>query len=154
MNKKARERVAIAKDALAWVEAGALTPQCGVYVRPTIYPTQSEVYKQLRDVYLGKCEVCARGALFLAKAVRFDNVLAGNFNMPSANLCALEEHFEFQQIALIENYFEGRSVHWVNYNSDLYIYWARRHPSSSERMTLILQNIIDNDGTFVPEKLP
>jgi hypothetical protein len=74
--RKAKERIAIAKDALEWVEAGALIPTKGTYVKPTNKVDVADSDKQLRDVNLGKCEVCSLGALFLAKAVRYNNVLA------------------------------------------------------------------------------
>jgi hypothetical protein len=152
--RKAKERIAIAKDALEWVQAGALIPKCGTYVRPEFYPYNVAHDKQLRDVVLGKCKTCVRGALFLAKAVRYDNVIVSNFDGRYANQSALEDHFETDQIYLIENYYEGRTIHWVDTDSTNYFTFCHLHPDPSERMTLILQNIIDNNGTFVPEELP
>jgi hypothetical protein len=147
--EKAAERVAIAQDALAWVEAGALIPAKGAYVLSVNGISDTDFGKQLRDVVLGKCQVCARGALFLAKAVRFDNVIAEwRFSTEAANRWALMEHFSPSQIDLIEEYFEGfvRNPQANNWAVSL---WENH----SERMTLILQNIIANNGTFVPEKL-
>jgi hypothetical protein len=149
--RKAAERVAIAKDALAWVEAGALIPVKSTYVRPSPGVVFSNPYKQqLRDVNLGKCEVCARGALFLAKAVRFNNVLADwSYSTERVNRAALLEHFDDNQINLIEEYYEGFIRNGEAFS------WARNFwTDNSHRMTLILQNIIDNNGTFVPEQLP
>jgi hypothetical protein len=155
--QKAQERIAIAKDALEWVEAGALIPTKGTYVRPTNKVDVADSYKQLRDVNLGKCKVCSRGALFLAKAVRYNNVLANTLvpfevdiqrNSETVNRVALLDHFEQDQLTLIEEYYEGWS-----YGADPYT-WYCLFPNHSQRMRLILKNIIDNNGTFVPEKLP
>jgi hypothetical protein len=162
MDQKAQERIAICKDALAWVEAGALIPSTGQYVRPEVWVSDEDFRsgKQLRDINLGKCSVCLRGALFLAKAVRFDNVWATNrFYAEPENRAALLEHFDNKQIELVEVYYEGT----------IYTSWHREVESwhepvaekfhskylgrPSERMTIILQNIIDNEGTFCPEKL-
>lgn len=151
MDHKAEERVAIAKDALAWVQAGALIPASGVYVVPisTGIKTwlEGDRSKQLRDVVLGPCQVCAKGALFLAKAVRFDKVSIADYN--TCNWAgSLEEHFNEEQLRWIERWFEG----WVSGNGEASKF-RERHPDNTERMTLILQNIIDHDGTFDPFSL-
>lgn len=156
MDQKAKERVAIAKDALAWVKAGVLIPTSGVFVRPDhMLTVKDEVdHKQLRDVVLGKCKVCARGALFLAKAVRFDNVEAGLFEINAGwyNREVLLEHFDDDQITLIENYFEG-----IGESTRPDWFWSSdraKEMTDSQRMVLILKNIIKNKGTFRPEQLP
>lgn len=147
---KAQERVTIAQDALAWVKEGALVPIRGAYVRASNGVSFDDTHKQLRDVNLGKCEVCARGALFLAKAVRFDNVIANwGYSTERVNRATLLEHFDDDQINLIEEYYEGFIRNNAAYQ------WAMNFwTNNSYRMTLILQNIIDNNGTFVPEQLP
>src|SRR5580698_2435046 len=116
MDKRAKERVAIAKDALAWIEAGALIPRQGVYVQPIDANISQKLLadldldnKQLRDVVLGKCETCAMGALFIAKAVRYNNVLASQWNDASIESDyggAMTEHFDVEELRLIEALFE------------------------------------------------
>lgn len=151
MDHKAKERVAIAKDALAWVQAGALVPASNVYVIPVSTGVRlfltGDSNKQLRDVVLGPCRVCAKGALFLAKAVRFDNVSIEDYNRCNWEEPLLE-HFDIEQLSLIERWFEG----WSSLGNDAWTFrW--HHPDNTERMTLILQNIIDHDGTFDPFSL-
>jgi hypothetical protein len=174
--QRAAERVAIAKDALEWIQAGALQPTKSVYVdfydetlkRKLAYdPIFSKV--QLRDVVLGPCQVCAKGALFLAKAVRFNNVLARQWD-ETAESCALNgamlDHFDADQLALIEESFEG----WIasvpgtegnfvpfseqsnpDYQATKCTYdYANQFPDITDRLVAILQNIIDNKGTFIP----
>jgi hypothetical protein len=148
--EKAAERVAIAKDALAWIEAGALIPTHGVYVVPTRYPKYGEDNdKQLRDVDLGECRVCAMGAILLAKAVRFDNLLAKNLS--SGRTKALLEHFEPNQLKLIEYTFEG----WNDMAMPLgeavgqaIFRFCLKHLDTKERLIAILNNIIEHNGTF------
>jgi hypothetical protein len=150
--QRAQERVAICKDALAWIKAGALIPTMGVYVSPTITPREfspNNGKTQLRDIKLGKCQVCAKGALFLAKAVRYNNVLAAQWD----NACddslpggVMGEHFSFNQLWVIEDYFEGR--HFGN-NKNI-IKWVKKYPNAKDRLIAILNNIIENKGTFKP----
>jgi hypothetical protein len=156
MDKRAKERIAIAKDALLWIKAEALQPRCGVYVHPldervidNLYEDPSLEEKQLRDVKLGKCEVCAKGALFLAKAVRYNDVFAVEWHEVDT---ACEEggvmldHFDQHQLELIEAVFEGWEVSAAKEGFDFYL----KYPNPKKRLIAILKNIIKNDGTFIP----
>jgi hypothetical protein len=163
MDQKAKERIAIAKDALKWLRAGALRAGKGHYVDPTnpcYIDSLSTGFldKQLRDCNLGSCSVCMRGALFLAKAVRFDKVKACiNIYCEKMNREVLLDHFEESQIELIETYYEGQSFGWHFSIAEFHDGEARAfynsHPDNTERMKKILLNIIKNKGTFVPEQL-
>jgi hypothetical protein len=154
MDSKAEQRVAIAKDALAWIKAGALIPSKGTYVSPEHDPryTPETQGLQLRDINLGKCYVCAQGALFLAKAFRYDNVLATELH--GGRMPALLEHFEPKQLMLIEYAFEDWSSIAdidIGVGSTRAIRrFVKRHPYSDKRMSAILRNIIKNNGTFRP----
>lgn len=152
MNKQAKERVAIAKDALAWIDAGALVPKSMTYVYVSDYArslqlnNRENLGKQLRDVVLGKCQVCAKGALFLAKAVRYDNVeiTSGfNINQLASNHYdgPLTEHFTSDQLVDIEDAFE-------NFRNRDDHPWHVRYPKPKDRLVAILQNIIRNQGNF------
>ena len=145
--EKKQERVLIAKDALAWIKAGALTPRKGVYVSTTNSIAMKDQGKQLRDVVLGRCRVCAKGALFLAKVVRYNNVLAtqiceaGN----SGNAAPLREHFSVSQLDLIESSFEG----WGNTLGDLSVQFWEQYKDDKSCLIAVLKNIISNNGEFV-----
>lgn len=154
----AQQRVAIAKDALAWIKAGVLIPSAGVYVEPVDRSMRRAIWyypdpdKQLRDVFLGKCEVCAIGAMFLAKAVRFDDVAVDQFLNFHAKLA---DHFEKRQLAQIEAAFEGKIS--GGYGDRISLEEAapafafyRQHREERSRLVAILTNIIDNNGEFVP----
>jgi len=96
MDKKAKERVAIAKDAMEWVKAGALRPERMVY-------GESPIHRKW-----------------------------------------LATHgFSSSQLRLIEEAFEI----WGDNAASAF---GRRYADSKSRMLAILQNIIDNNGTFVP----
>lgn len=150
MDKKAKERVAIAKDALAWIKAGALIPETGVYLQPEITPSREDAdtfyNKQLRDIVLGNCKVCAKGAIFLAKAVRYNNVLVCQWM--KADECddnaPLREHFSWEQLDDIEAAFEGWSDQKSNPKS-----YISKYPNDKDRLIAILNNIIKNKGTFI-----
>lgn len=142
MKNKAKDRVAIAKDALAWEEAGALIPTEGVYLNPCNNPDPDRYLEseQARNLNLGKCQVCALGGLLVARAVRFDKVTYYDIlYKPPYDL--LTEYFTLDQLRNIECAFE-------DFN-DLRT-WKEDIPDATERFKAIMQNIIDNKGTFVP----
>lgn len=163
---KAKDRVAIAKDALKWHRAGALDIRPGSYVRPLrgnalIRNEQGEMIDrdtEARDVVIGKCEVCALGALLIAKAVRFDAVTIGQLKMNNA--VALKDYFSNDQINSIEAAFEGTSYPSINGTCNDAIYtagrvnsdWIARYPNHAVRFRAVMRNIIKNNGTFVPGK--
>ena len=149
----AEQRVAIAKDALAWIEAGALKPRTGAYVSPTHDFNLGDFGKQLRDTVLGQCVTCALGAMFIAKAVRFDECpVTGVSTFFGSNVrMRLAQHFEIKQIGLIEAAFECCPSYSPLLDPAAAVRFGRKYRSDRNRLTAILCNIIANDGTFVPE---
>jgi hypothetical protein len=146
MDTRAKQRVAIAKDALAWIEAGALEPTTGLFISPS----RADCYSskgQLRDTVLGKCHVCALGSLLLAKAVRFDNVLCNQMNYLNTRMGVgpIADHFDRNQLLLIESAFEGYS----DEDNDVQIFYSK-YPDPKDRLVAILKNLIKNKGTFKP----
>ena len=159
--QKRAERVAIAKDALSWIQKGALIPTHQVYLNPEFNPycnadgsrafMHDQIdHKQLRDVVLGKCEVCAKGALFLAKAVRYNNVVVVQMNEADGDWdgAPLREHFSQAQLQLIEAAFEGFDYDTHRGHSAARTFYNRFY-TATQRLTAILENIIRNDGEFV-----
>jgi hypothetical protein len=160
---RARQRVAIAKDAMAWEKAGALEIITQHYLQSsetgssfTIPPEDHD--KQARDLVLGKCQVCALGGLLLAKAVRFDAVTG--LDIRNCKVSRLTDHFSNEQINEIEAAFEGKSYPGVTgcYPSDSIgpvsnSFWKEKYPNDSARFRAIMQNIISNKGTFCPDKV-
>jgi hypothetical protein len=168
MDKKARERVEIAQDALAWEKAGALIVDSAPHKEPYVDFGSSDEErrtirknlwnqsnKQARDVVIGKCNVCVLGGLLLAKAVRFNAVTASD--ILERSVTKLLDHFTAEQLNEIEAAFEGRSYPALNkiWAGDLFInhYWQKAMPSRSQRFRAIMENIIRNEGTFVRDDI-
>jgi len=155
---KAEQRVAIARDALAWIEAEALIPAQGGYVRfhmdHGLLNLPSD--QQLRDAKLGPCRVCGIGAVFIAKAVRYNKVTVGDLNSGQYHR-ALKDTFSRQQMLLIETAFEQSDL-TSPYSAEtakesLAVDRAREFCTSDKtavRLIAILNNIIANNGTFKP----
>ena len=148
---KSEKRVAVAKDAMAWVRARAL--EAGHwYCTPEQPPREYHNKQQLRDVVLGKCEVCAIGALFLANAVRFGNTTVldeweGRYHEKLVGL------FSEEQLSMIENAYErGESSHYsANSNAtQRAVQFGDQYVEDKDRLIAILKNIVVNGGTFKP----
>jgi hypothetical protein len=141
---KAEQRVALATDALAWLEAGGLVAKTGLYVHPvdiSVHVSRAMWKAQARDTVIGPCNVCGLGALLISKIVRSDGCTVGELLVRPGSLAyeKLEEHFSFGQLANIDTAFER--------------HWTKRYPDPKSRLAAILENIIRNGGTFVAEEV-
>jgi hypothetical protein len=157
----AQQRVAIASDALAWLAAGALVAEQGTYVTRVADPDQwnndIDAIAQLRDQQLGPCSVCGLGALFLAKAVRFDDVTGEDFLTLRREVVGVKlgNHFSAVQLTLIESAFEMMDLQCepgLLAYEDLRpaIEFGSMHEDDGVRLKAILENIIENRGEFRP----
>jgi hypothetical protein len=157
MDQAAKDRVAIARDALAWERAGALKVKAQSYIVVDGDVKTSlalNLDKQARDVVLGPCQVCALGGLLLAKAVRFDAVTVSN--VLNHQVKRLLDHFSADQLNEIEAAFEGcsyPSITWIDSDRVFNIDWKEAFPNDKVRFRRIMENIIRNEGTFVPSDL-
>lgn len=163
---KAQQRVRIAKDVLEQLRLKRLIATHGTYVRTTgkVVSLDTEVC----SLTAGKdCYVCGLGALFVAGVERADAFKVGDstraqqfipveslrFEGASGRDCYayLKRFFSESQLQAIENWFEGfgngdkapRELYpaaWLDFTSE-------------QRMRRIMQNIVDNGGTFKPRKL-
>lgn len=130
--------VDIAKDVLAALTLDKFVAK-GIYLWTGLDErTSCSLERAMAD---GICEVCALGGLFVAAAARkaIDPTLdeEGPFS-PQARR-KLASFFSTHQLELIENYYEGFSGH------NKYIVLHRK-----QRMIKIMQNIVDNNGVFIP----
>lgn len=152
----AEARVAIAKDALSWVREGALVPTSGTYVSTVegrkplwqefhLYDSDAPKFEnvQARDVNIGPCRVCAKGALLCAKAVRFNHVTARQLAEYSNKY--LKPYFSDRQLDEIEGCFEATDEGW---DPPEHAEWAYKFPDYDDRLRAILRNIIRNKGDF------
>lgn len=169
-------RVAIAKDVLKQLAANKIVASQGVWLKDSklsdlpAYANErynKEGIKKL-DVCeyvnaINKCRVCALGSIFLSSVKLYNNVYMSSTKDPeieAANFfedlssSPLKRYFSANQLRYIEATFEGLDgVHHPNtFKEENY---ARAFhdlfPSTAERLKAIMQNIIENNGTFKPE---
>lgn len=139
---KAKARVIIAKDALAQIKLKQLVPTFGYYA--DWFDTNMDVLDVTAKgnplIETEPCHVCGLGSLFIADyKIRNGKVRNGD-SAQAVMRKRLNSFFDTKQLALIEEYFESRSNSLVTY-------------AATKRLTFILNNIIENKGTFVPPKL-
>jgi hypothetical protein len=118
-----------------------------------------------------QCTVCALGALFTSAVERFDRLKCGDVRARAS--CFMEgisirgsdikrylnEFFSQEQIELIEHAFEGKDPGGIVVSSasdrmramsfiSIVTPSSAKAPEPESRMRIIMQNIIDNNGTF------
>ena len=154
-----KQRVEIAKDVLKWISLGKLKPTAGSYlwipnkktrIVKTNNPEGSFQDLVMRDSF--KCDVCAKGALFVCAVARKDKVLNNNTRgMNNSSILAekLGGVFSAEQLALIEAEFEGSMLD-SDFDDPGFMPSLSKSLSDRMRLIAIMQNIIKNNGTFKP----
>jgi hypothetical protein len=172
----AKKRVAVATDALRWLKSGAAVGVCGTYIEPTRMVPWDKTKEVdavepvgIAALVAARCEVCAKGALFLATVMRTnqlgaDDVLLSRAEDMHSKVCDTEAIFSDRAFDRIESVFEGSAGEWATVNSAWNELYPRAHggpwgnldpgPSQDLRLKAILVNIIVNNGTFRPAKVP
>ncbi len=183
----AKKRVAIATDALRWIKSSGVIIARGTYVGPTKPWDSGELGAVepagIQCILNAKCEVCAKGGLFLATVMRTNtmsaySVLDAHSNDIETKVCDKDRIFSSEQFDLIEIVFENGNVinggvsSGVSVSRELLTLWSERFPckiawshltpalkrqvaiDSKLRFAAICVNIIQNKGTFVPENIP
>lgn len=147
MDDKARERVEIAKDILAQLAAEKLRADTQLYVEfdSGYYPDPEAPAQPIIDQITENCTVCARGALILSYVRRHNKLKVGELNRNALMdyNSVLTQFFNIAQIKLIEDVFETR-YGWQAYREV--------YPDDNERLAFIMQNVVDNQGTFRPDE--
>lgn len=142
--------VLIARDVLEQLRLGKIISISGVYFK--VYPPNFQGVDLLHEILENSpCMVCALGALYysrvqIANGLICEGALNDNGTLINNWRVELEEYFGKGQVRSIERYFEG----WYETLAENFVY---ANPDPEIRMAKIMQNIIDNDGTFIPEKL-
>lgn len=163
---KAERRVAIAKDVLKQLRLNVYQASPGTYVciRNGL-KRDALADDQLCDVLSltapSRCAVCARGAMFLSAVMKFDNYRVGDcyalgremsqsLYVGDSDFNEYENHFfSPQQIDLIESAFEGWTRRLPDGNLDYTsVHFQRAYPDATERLIVIMKNIIANRGIF------
>lgn len=169
---KAQKRVMIAQDVLAQLITKRYVAESGCWVQANYNTACLENLKDedsVKELFAEKkiesCNVCALGGLFMSCSNFNNNTLLEELDNASeelGNLINEEEKlsnklnkiFSTSQLKLIETYFEANGGYFRDYDEDDRIEaFYNKHPSDKKRLQLIMENIVENEGTFVPEKL-
>lgn len=151
------KRVAIAKDVIYQLEEQMYRATKGHYVTLPNTPITSinKIEGQLQE-HLGKimgadCCVCAIGAMFLSKVNLYNECKmeelgfaahdGGTGFFDTQMRQNLEEIFDHEFLNQVESCFEG----WGDKGYKLY----QDNPDNYQRMILIMQNIIENNGELM-----
>jgi len=174
----AQARVEIAKDVLAALTLEVFEPCTGVYATGELRDAKPGTFEgvDLKEAFAGKrvrqCQVCARGALFLAKVGRLDGVNMnrhGGFGFDRSTLDPhLLEFFNPGQLELIESAFEGQDMRSASStttrdDTEAAVAFGQKHYPALYRsrvsraldgdlmcLTAIMKNIVKNKGEFKP----
>jgi len=169
---KAQKRVMIAQDVLAQLKAKRYVAESGCWVQPNIHSAWEQKlshHDSVQELFIEQkiesCNVCALGGLFMSCTNFNNNTLLEDLDFASSELGELigEEEklsnklnsiFSFNQLKLIESYFEANDGFFRDYDEDDRIeVFYNKYPSDYKRLKLIMENIVENEGTFVPAKL-
>jgi hypothetical protein len=154
-------RVAIAQDTIE--QLGTLEVTRGTYL--TRYTWSEKIpYEDQAQQHIDKiskdCYVCALGACFLSYIRLFNDVKVSDlvrgdrqedlylYSTSSFIKSRLSQYFTHDQLLLIEAAFEGWRV--ADYCSEQVCDFYDKHPDPKERLRAIMQNVIDNNGEFIP----
>lgn len=168
---KAQKRVMIAQDVLAQLKAKRYVAESGCWVKPNIdsaWEQKLSHHDSVQELFIEQkiesCNVCALGGLFMSCTNFNNNTLLEDLDFASSELGDLIEEvklsnklnkiFSVKQLKLIEVYFEGNDGYFYeNREYDTVKAFYIKYPSDKKRLQLIMENIVENEGTFVPEKL-
>lgn len=138
------QRVSIAQDALYQLAAKKLIAATSVYV--SIVDDDRDRDSVSGDDYLtAVCNVCAKGALIVGYMTRLGDEKLGDI---TGRMKELSDIFGWRNFKLIEECFEG----FHNSPNDVSFRYKDEIPDKDVRLELILQNIVRNDGNFIPEQ--
>jgi hypothetical protein len=165
---KAQKRVMIAQDVLAQIKAKRYFAESGCWVQPNIKAACEKNLKDedsVQELFAKKkiksCNVCALGGLFMSCINLNNNTTVQDLKDETyiGDLVAdddklsngLNRIFTQKQLILIETYFEGSEGYFKGDDEETVTFFENY--DDDERLEMIMQNIIDNNGTFKPNKL-
>lgn len=158
----ADKRVAIATDVILQLRAGKFDAQQGVYVSLDRELTKRELKKDASEVFTNKsCTVCGIGGLFVSAVCNADNLPVSQIELYNETEASVEgesaydylvQFFDEEQLKAIETAFEQRD----DFGADDYeaMWFADDVEDDNDRLRLIMENIIVNNGTFIPSQKP
>ncbi len=147
----AGKRVRIAKDVLQWLASKKLTAMSGEYIK--VLDSDGLEKYPAKKVNGFNCEACALGAIFACAVERKPRLAGGNLiRFGGAIHSQLRSVFDREQLLLIENAFEQCDIHYDTQDNEANrrAITFSKSTDDKKRMKCIMQNIIDNKGTFIP----
>lgn len=172
---KTQQRIILAKDVILQVKAKVANAVEGQYFDVDDYGDHDFAYEknnEFREIVSDvKCEVCAKGALFLSHIVRtnkFSILQSLQQQGHDSIINRLAEIFTKNQLDLIETAFEKEVIEDKNRTlsypdsrdkfadviltdiAKAAVKFGKKYRSENNRLIAIMQNIIDNNGTFKP----
>jgi hypothetical protein len=170
---KAQKRVAIAKDVIKQLNAARFNARNGYYLIPNPVGTYSsfgtsileniKAGTELQNILkknIERCDCCAKGALFMSAVEKYNQCKVtknmkendGRMFDDSDITKHLRGIFSQDQLTLIESAFEGfyldGEIANNPYDSPTYRF-KRNFTQPDDCMRAIMENIIENKGTFV-----
>jgi hypothetical protein len=154
---KAEKRVTIAKDVIKRVDIG----QIDAYSTFISFDGEVEEGKPLKPFFNAiQCSACAKGSLFLSYVGRVNKFKKeGSFSMDpySKEMKKIKQIFSQLQLDMIEIAFEGGTFSWTDREkisnkqiSKSLEFFKNNTVGSRLRLKRIMENIIENNGTFKP----
>lgn len=136
-------RILIAKDVVKQIKLGIYNPKKMIYAK-----VESDVISQESLLKNPLCEVCALGALLLstirlANKYTFDNFI-GKWECNEV----LKKYFNKNQIQELEFAFEMWEANGGTLKKA--VEFGEQYQKPSERLVAIFENVIKNDGEFIP----
>lgn len=168
---KSQKRVMIAQDVLAQLKAKRYIPESGVWVEPRYKSgkmgnEEESVQKLFAEKNITKCNVCALGAMFMSCTNMNNNTTVDDLDDECTGMLGdlisdnyklsngLNRIFTYQQLALIETYFENGDGYFQHQDIDYdHLDKFSVTYNEDERLEQIMKNIIENQGTFKPGKM-
>ncbi len=159
-------RMVIAKDVIDRLDSNYFCPVSGSYLLIDKYfydfPPDTETLEVFETTK--QCSVCARGAIFVSACLKFDGCKVSTLlEKPERHGIFLSEQedrfFDSKQIQMIENAYEAYISSPLDYQLRNKLSadeltscrnFGEKYVSNVDRMKAIMQNIIDNNGTFIP----
>jgi hypothetical protein len=164
------QRIQLARDVLAQLETERIKASPGVYVDFPLTERLKDLEVQAALIEnQAPCNVCAKGALFVARVAGYNSFRKGDTLGEVAQwdgeeldvliddehtLESLEGIFTREQLDLIENAFEGRMLNYSMDMSDgdpwsVAAHMYEWYSGTEGALEAIMLNILKNDGVFL-----
>ena len=153
-----KQRIAIAKDVIAMIDSKKIIPSYNIGYMSFSANFSNKKVELCEIIETNQCRVCALGGMLAAHVMKVDNFRIDGDCLNSIHRFEitdqLEDYFSIEQLDLIESAFEvshmGSSLPVDSNQINKAIKFGMTKLDTCARIKAIMQNIIDNDGTFVP----